>query len=185
MSQRRITLIRHAEAALGGGPDARRPLTPRGREQAGELARKLTHLACPEWIVHSRARRAAETASALAQSCPKAVLTSDEGIYDAWVDDLIDLIRLTPGQVRSLAIVGHAPTIGATVETLGACTVGATPTASAYLLECVGEWEDVSAGACTLVATVGADSSIEAPIRSAPRVRDSHCSTGPHPPRAR
>ncbi|MBD0330582.1 MAG: histidine phosphatase family protein [Thermoleophilia bacterium] len=58
----RLVLVRHAEAAPGA-PDAERPLTSRGREQARELGERLAREGIrPETVLTSPLRRARETA---------------------------------------------------------------------------------------------------------------------------
>jgi phosphohistidine phosphatase len=110
---RRLLLVRHAKAAQGP-VDSDRPLTGRGERQAAALGAWIeqTGLA-PDRVLVSPARRAAQTwelASApLAPVLPPMV---DERIYDNTVEALLAAIREAPADVRTLAVVGHNPSIG-------------------------------------------------------------------------
>ena len=60
----------------------------------------------------SPARRARQTWElAAAELGPAAEPVLDDRIYDDTVDDLLEIVRETPAEVRTLAIVGHNPGI--------------------------------------------------------------------------
>ena len=62
---KRVLLLRHASAGEGA-PDAERPLSERGREEAARIAERLASLLPPpEVALCSTARRARETFEAL------------------------------------------------------------------------------------------------------------------------
>jgi phosphohistidine phosphatase len=110
---RRLLLVRHAKAA-DGPVDADRPLTGRGRRHAEAIGSWLDESGlAPDRVVVSPARRAAQTwelASAAATPGPPA--TVDARIYDNTVAALLAAIHETPDDVRTLAVVGHNPSIG-------------------------------------------------------------------------
>jgi phosphohistidine phosphatase len=113
MQPRRLLLVRHAKAA-DGIVDADRPLTRRGEERAAAIGGWLEQAgAVPDLVLVSPARRAAQTwelASApLTSGRPPVV---DERIYDNTVESLLEVIRETPDDVRTVAVVGHNPSIG-------------------------------------------------------------------------
>ncbi len=107
---KRIVLIRHAKTEQGP-VDIERALTDRGRRDAtaiGELLRQggIT----PDRVVVSPALRARQTwNSAQAELADIAELNVDDRIYDNDVDGLFDVIRDTPAEVETLALVGHNP----------------------------------------------------------------------------
>jgi phosphohistidine phosphatase len=110
---RRLVLIRHAKAA-DGPVDADRPLTERGRRHAAAIGSWLAQAELvPDRVVVSPARRAAQTWKRAATGLvagPQPVV--DERIYDNTVEALLDVLRDTPEDVRTVAVVGHNPSIG-------------------------------------------------------------------------
>jgi len=106
-------LIRHAKAA-DGPVDADRPLTERGRRHAAAIGSWLTRAELvPDRVVVSPARRAAQTwkrAAAALRAGPHPVV--DERIYDNTVETLLEVLRETPEDERTVAVVGHNPSIG-------------------------------------------------------------------------
>ena len=113
MQPRRLLLIRHTKAA-DGPVDADRPLTTRGEHRAAAIGAWLDRVgSVPDLVLVSPARRAAQTwelASApLASGRPPVV---DARIYDNTVESLLEVIRETPDDVRTVAVVGHNPSIG-------------------------------------------------------------------------
>jgi phosphohistidine phosphatase len=113
MQPRRLLLVRHAKAA-DGAVDAERPLTERGTHQATAIGARLEQAGlAPDRVLVSPARRAAQTwelASAQLGTAPPPIV--DERIYDNTVEALLAAIRETPDDVRTVAVVGHNPSIG-------------------------------------------------------------------------
>ena len=110
---RRLLLVRHAQAAHGQ-VDADRPLTERGTRQAAAIGARLAQTGLlPDRVVVSPARRARQTwelaSVPLVPDLPPIV---DPRIYDNTVEALLELIRETPDDVRTLAVVGHNPSVG-------------------------------------------------------------------------
>jgi phosphohistidine phosphatase len=113
MQPRRLLLVRHAKAA-DGPVDADRPLTTRGERRAAAIGAWLEQAgSVPDLVFVSPARRAAQTwelASAPLTSGPPPVL--DARIYHNTVESLLEVVRETPDDVRTVAVVGHNPSIG-------------------------------------------------------------------------
>ena len=113
MQPRRLLLVRHAKA-VDGSVDADRPLTTRGEHRAAAIGVWLDQAASvPDLVLVSPARRAAQTwelASAPLTSGRPPVI--DARIYDNTVESLLEVIRETPDDVRTVAVVGHNPSIG-------------------------------------------------------------------------
>jgi phosphohistidine phosphatase len=110
---RRLLLVRHAKAA-DGRVDADRPLTRRGARRAAAIGSWLRQAGLvPDRVVVSPARRAAQTwEGAGTQLVPDLEPIVDPRIYDNTVEALLAAIRETPEDVRTLAVVGHNPSIG-------------------------------------------------------------------------
>lgn len=116
----RLILVRHAEAAPGE-PDELRPLTPRGREQARELAERLPR---PDAVLTSPLLRARETAALLARPHglePEPDERLAPGASDADVREAIE------GRGETVVVVGHQPDCGIVASRLGAGEVRFPP----------------------------------------------------------
>lgn len=108
----RLIVLRHAKAAqVPGSADAERPLTERGERDAGRAGRVLRELGLvPDLVLCSpsvRTRRTAELV--LAELAPAAPVEYEREIYEAYADDLLELVRRTDPEVRTLLLVGHNP----------------------------------------------------------------------------
>jgi phosphohistidine phosphatase len=112
MQLRRLVLVRHAQAA-DAPVDADRRLTEQGTRQAAAIGSWLEEAGVvPDRVVVSPARRAGQTweqASARLTTDPPIV---DPRIYDNTVEALLAVIRETADDVRTVAVVGHNPSIG-------------------------------------------------------------------------
>lgn len=111
--ERRLVLVRHAEAA-SAPVDADRPLTSRGEEQAAAVGRWLAREdLVPDRVVVSPARRAVQTwqrAAAEVSAAPPPI--AEQRIYDNTVEDLLAVLQETPEDVGTVVLVGHNPSIG-------------------------------------------------------------------------
>jgi phosphohistidine phosphatase len=107
---KRVVLIRHAKTEQGP-VDIERALTGRGRRDASAIGKMLQKAGvAPDRAVVSPALRARQTwNSAQAELAGVAELTVDDRIYGNDVDGLFDVIRDTPEEVETLALVGHNP----------------------------------------------------------------------------
>jgi phosphohistidine phosphatase len=150
---RSLLLLRHAKAEPhGNGPDALRRLAPRGRQQSAAVGAGLRAAGLvPELVLVSSAVRAHETWERVAGALddgpvPEVELRDD--LYDAGVDELIDMVRNVDERVRTLLVVGHEPTISGTAARLaGSGEPGpmsrvrlGLPTASYARLDVTGAW---------------------------------------------
>jgi phosphohistidine phosphatase len=112
MQPRRLLLIRHAQAA-DAPVDADRPLTERGARQAAAIGSWLERSGpAPDRVLVSPARRAAQTwerARALLGADPPPIV--DSRIYDNTVEALLAVLQETPEDVRTIAVVGHNPSV--------------------------------------------------------------------------
>lgn len=113
MTIRRLLLIRHAKAVSSGEPDVERELADQGTADAAAIGRWLAEQGLiPDRVVVSPATRAGQT-WALAAGPAGATVEPvvDERVYRNTVDDLLGVTRDTPADVRTLALVGHNPSI--------------------------------------------------------------------------
>ncbi len=106
-----VILWRHADAEPGV-PDLHRALTRKGEKQARRVARWLHERLPANAIVFvSPARRAQQTASALAQLAPREFVTLDAIAPSAPLSAALGAIRATD-RARTMVLVGHQPTLG-------------------------------------------------------------------------
>lgn len=120
MSERRLVLIRHAEAASALA-DADRQLTPRGSYDAAAVGAWLAEVGVlPDRVVVSSARRARQTwdrATEALSAVPDAVV--DERLYENTPELLLEVIQDAAEDVTTLVVVGHNPSIGQLLRVLG------------------------------------------------------------------
>lgn len=108
---RTLVLMRHAEAG-GAARDHDRPLTAAGVRAATEAGRWMRDTLSPvDLTICSTATRTRQTRDAA--DVGGDVHYSDE-LYGGGVDDILDEIATAPDAVRTLLIVGHAPTVPST-----------------------------------------------------------------------
>ncbi len=130
-------VVRHAKAEPTGRRDRDRPLTDRGRGDASAagaaVAAALGEPATAGRVVAlvSSATRAYDTWRQLADRLPVAVDEQvSDALYDAAVDDVLGLVGGLDDGVSAAVVVGHNPTMHATVHTLAG---GGDPAALARL----------------------------------------------------
>ena len=100
----RLFLVRHAHA-VDGTPDELRPLSERGREEARELAARLSS-ALPDVVLSSPLLRARETADAIARASGAPLRVDDRLAPGATVDGLL---AASADQNGTVVAVGHQP----------------------------------------------------------------------------
>jgi phosphohistidine phosphatase len=106
-----VILWRHAEAEPGE-PDLGRTLTSKGEKQAKRVAQWL-HGRLPDTakIYSSPAKRAQQTAQALAEVSHRKVKTVDALSPSAAVADVLEAVGWSTAKV-TIVVVGHQPTLG-------------------------------------------------------------------------
>lgn len=111
---RRLYLMRHAQAeSFNPRGDRARRLSTQGHEQARAVGERLAG-ARIEMALVSDAERTRETFADLRLPTVDGVPVHVEfqaELYEAWTGLLLERITETPGEVRTLLVLGHAPTI--------------------------------------------------------------------------
>ena len=161
----RLVLIRHAKAEQGS-IDRVRELTTRGHADAQALGRWLRDAGVsPDRVVVSPATRTAQTWTTVVAElgADVAPVMEDERIYDNDIDSLLELIRETPTDIRTLVLVGHNPSTAVLAHLLdnGAGDRQARrdlaegyPTSGTAVFAVELDWADVEAGVGRLEAFV-------------------------------
>ncbi len=161
----RLILLRHAKSAWPDDvPDHERPLAPRGRRDAPAAGRWLSKSGyVPDRVLCSTARRTRETWQLAEENLgahPQTIF--EDRVYGASSVELLDLVRHTPEDIRTLLIVGHDPAMrGLTLELAseqpGDAEAGALgrvrvkyPTAAIAVLAFTVGWSGLSPGEARL-----------------------------------
>jgi phosphohistidine phosphatase len=110
---RRLLLLRHAKAERlqSGGRDHDRILAKRGREDAAAVGAYLVrHKLIPDLALVSTSARTRETWGLVAKAFSKTLPVEFEGtIYEAEPEAILNAVRATEPEVRTLLVVGHNP----------------------------------------------------------------------------
>ncbi len=161
---RTLIVLRHAKAERGTTTDHERPLTSRGRKDALAAGRWLEENRLqPDLTVCSTATRAKETWALAAMELGDGITTTFErAVYDADLDDLLQVLRDTPNEVHTLLLVGHNPSLQDLVLALSGegpdnnIYVARTDfgTAAVAVIELHGKWSVLSEGSGVLASIV-------------------------------
>jgi len=159
---RTLILLRHGKSAYPPGvSDHDRPLAPRGRREAALAGRWISQNAPTlDYILCSSAARTRQTLEATGLVTPTVLVDVSSSIYEAYPDELLELITAAPPADRTLLLVGHAPGIPGLAEALAAPGSNPDalrnmdakfPTSALAVLTIQGQWSDVRDGTATLV----------------------------------
>lgn len=107
-----LVLMRHAEAKNHSAEgDLGRELSSAGRRSAGEVGLWLRRQGVrPQVVVVSPSVRTRQTWESLRDAGLGADdVWSDDALYDADPEDIVESIQAVPDDVRTLVVIGHAP----------------------------------------------------------------------------
>ncbi len=156
---RTLILLRHGKADYPGGTrDVDRPLADRGEIDAAAAGHWLrAHQPPVDAVLCSSSLRTRQTLAATGIDAP--VRYADE-IYEASPGEVLDQIRRTSDDVRTLLVVGHSPGMPGLAQRLTGRTTDPAavrelstrfPTSGMAVLTLDG-WGDLGPGDATLVA---------------------------------
>ncbi len=152
----KIWLVRHAKSSWAdpGQADFDRPLNGRGHRDGPKMSEWLSRQSDPaSWIWSSDARRALATADFVRAGFDLQANDVHEAheLYLARPETMLDVLKNTPPDIDSVAMVAHNP---GTTDLLNALTgEGVTdnvPTFGVARLAAAGAWSDLRFGCCTL-----------------------------------
>lgn len=131
---RTLLLLRHAKASHEPGvPDAERPLTERGRRDAGAAGQQLSAwgLTC-DLVLCSPAVRTRETWDQARAGGAEAVeVRYRDEIYEASRGELLALVQEVPEAARTVLVVGHGPGLPGLAHFLAGLAARSAPPAGA------------------------------------------------------
>jgi len=156
-----LLLMRHGKSDWPAGiSDDQRPLKGRGEKNASRMGRWLLEQALvPEQVISSPARRAMQTAQRVCEAMdfPVASIVQAPLIYDASLDDLLQLLHGLPDSLHRVLLIGHNP--GMEHLLIHLCPViripedgKLMPTASLAHLQMEHGWSQLSLDAARLVS---------------------------------
>jgi len=124
----KLWLIRHAKSdwRSGAARDFDRPLNARGEGDGPRMAAWLANEPDPaSWIWSSDAVRARATAAFVAQGFAAAAarVVEEHRLYEAGPERLLEVLRETPREVTSTALVAHNPGLTVLVNLLAGETI--------------------------------------------------------------
>jgi phosphohistidine phosphatase len=162
---RTLVLLRHSKAVPPETmPDPERPLADRGRADAGAAGRYLVAQGIEaDLVLCSPSQRTRETWEFAAEAGATAAdVWYDRRIYNADTVELLDVIRETPSEARTVIMVGHAPGIPWLADELALDGTSPErveltqkyPTSGLTVLHLTCRWADLSADDADLVSYV-------------------------------
>jgi phosphohistidine phosphatase len=159
---RTLVLLRHAKTEQSDRkPDHDRQLTDRGGRDAEAAGRWLHEQGIvAELVICSTSKRTRQTWEHVAKGGAHTEFVEyRRAVYQGGVVGILDSIREDAGEVRTLVVVGHAPSVPDLASSLtdgqGSSDAHAAmgegfPTCGLAVLRYAGQWPDLSAGDATL-----------------------------------
>lgn len=156
---RTLLVYRHAHArrARRGTDDHARPLSERGERDARRMGRRLdAEGLVPDRVLASTAVRARDTARLAGEEGGFAdrIETVDD-LYEARVEDCLEVARRNGGDAETLMIVGHNPSFQDLVRTAGNGVEGMPPGAVGVVAVDAATWEALELEGCFLIRILG------------------------------
>lgn len=162
--RRRLYLLRHAKSSWERPrlADRERPLAERGRRACALIAAHIEAAGIePGAIVCSPAVRARQTAERIAVAMPPGTeLRFEPRVYGADWEELLEVVRELPEELRSVLLIGHNPGFQDLAVALAAEGEALErmrrkfPTAALATLGFAGEWRRLRPGGASLEAFV-------------------------------
>ena len=154
----RLWIIRHAKSdwSSPGQADRDRPLNARGERDGPVMAQWLAAQESPAtWIWTSPAARARRTAAFVSQgfAAVSPTLIEAPALYLAAPEDIIDVLRGTPADVSSAAVIAHNPGLTDLVNALAEkALIENLPTFGVAAFEVDLPWHALRPGTARLVS---------------------------------
>lgn len=142
-----LLILRHAKSSWKNSDlsDHDRPLSPRGQQDAPAVGQRLRDKdLIPQAVLSSSARRARQTAQAVAQECGcPAELQLSRELYGGGPEAYLEAIRNLSRGVDCALVVGHNPDLEELVEILTGESLRLPTAALAHLELDIQAWQDL------------------------------------------
>jgi len=157
-----LILVRHATAEqVPGKPDHDRALTAGGQRDAQATGEWLKQQGVvPELVICSTSVRTRQTWSGIsAGGCHSEFVEFRKAVYDGGTRSVLEAIREDAGEVDTVVVVGHAPSIpdlagglsdGAGSTDAHRALADGYPTCGVAILRYAGDWEVLAHGEASL-----------------------------------
>jgi phosphohistidine phosphatase len=146
-----LLLLRHAKSSWNQPElkDHDRPLNKRGKKEAPKVGRYLKENdLVPDLILSSTARRARDTAQAVADESGFAgEIDFYQDLYLSETDCYLDILRRLPDDARRVLIVGHNPDLEELLTLLTDATQHMTTAALAQVDLPISNWQELNEAA--------------------------------------
>jgi phosphohistidine phosphatase len=155
-----IVIVRHAKSSWGDPSiaDRDRPLAKRGRKALPKLREHLAGLGVRvDLVICSPSRRTRETLDGIRDAFgPSAAVEFDDTVYEADVDELMEVLAAIDEGLDTVVLIGHNPGAADLVDFLaadpasGGAAVDRFPTAAVAVLSTTARWSDLQRGCASL-----------------------------------
>ena len=146
---KRITLLRHAKSSWDspGVDDFDRPLNARGKRDAPDMGQRLKARGVrPSLILSSTANRAITTARTIAREIgyPTEFIQTEQELYLAWPDKILDILIREGTQFNDVMVVGHNPGLTELTNNISSARIDNLPTCGAFAIDAeIDAWADL------------------------------------------
>ncbi|MET7332644.1 histidine phosphatase family protein [Nonomuraea sp. NPDC005650] len=146
---RTLIVLRHAKAAhIAGLADRERPLTERGERDAKRAGDEIRAAGlAPDLVLCSPALRTKRTAEI---AFPEAEIGYEGDIYEAYPDELLELVRRVDPELSTVVLCGHNPGVHELAVGLAGGEYTFRPGAFA-VIEVESDWDELWMGEGRLV----------------------------------
>ncbi|NOU12759.1 MAG: histidine phosphatase family protein [Methylococcaceae bacterium] len=161
---RELFILRHGKADTPEGlADFDRPLKKRGREDSKWIGRWLhDRKLLPDYVLSSPAIRALQTAQRVCKQLDfdLEAIEYEHGIYEAYPDTLVSVLKKCPHSAQRVLLVGHNPGLEGLIVKLTGYSEPLPDDASrlspAAMVQLVfeGDWDQLTEGCAKWVALV-------------------------------
>jgi phosphohistidine phosphatase len=143
-----LLILRHAKSSWKKPdlPDHDRPLNKRGKNEAPKVGQYLKENdLVPDLILCSTARRAMETAQAVADACGfEGKVEYQKDLYLSELAIYLDILRCLPDKARRVMVVGHNPDVEELLTMLTEVDEHLTTSALAVVDLPISSWEELN-----------------------------------------
>ncbi len=143
-----LLLLRHAKSSWKKSdlPDHERPLNRRGKKEAPKVGVYLKENGLvPDLILSSTAKRAHDTAEAVAEACGfEGQVELYQDLYMSDTASYLDILRCMPDKAGRVLVVGHNPDVEELLTLLTEVNEHLTTSALAIITLPISNWEELN-----------------------------------------
>ena len=147
-----VYFVRHAKSSWDDPSlrDIERPLNKRGKRDAPFMGKLLFGRGVkPDRLISSPANRALTTARHFAKAfgVPDSEVEIDKRIYDAYPEDILDIVQELPADYSTIMVFGHNPTFTGVANLFTGNYISNVPTCGVFRVDAdIDSWLDFQEG---------------------------------------